>query len=341
MTLIYFVLILGIIIFVHELGHFLFAKLFKVHVYEFSLGMGPRLFLFKRKHDETEYSIRLFPIGGYVRIAGEDDTEDSKIAEKNKITSKSWIQRFLVMFAGSAFNFIFAIIIIFTLAMTLGSVSTKPYIGEVVSGYPMASSGIDKGDLILKVDGKKVSSYDELAIQLYSKDSSTTFVVEKADKNIRIYKIKPILKNNVYTYGFKQSITKEYGIIESITYTGDKFIALIKSMWMSMSALITGGISLNQFSGPVGVYDMVGNEVASGIGNVAYFIAYLCINIGFINLLPIPALDGGRIFFLIIEKIKRSKVNPKVEAMVNFIGFILLMVLMVVVTFNDIFRLGG
>lgn len=338
MTLVYFLLILGIIIFIHELGHFLFAKLFKVYVYEFSLGMGPRLFKYKPKGDETEYSLRLFPIGGYVKIAGEDDSDDDTIPKNRQLSSKSWRQRFVVTVTGSIFNMILALIIIFVLALSLGSVSTKPIIGKAVEGYPAYAAGITSGDLVLSVNGANTASYDELILQLYKdKDHKVDLEIEKKDGSIVTYHLTAKAEKGYYVYGVTASVDRDYGIIHSLSYTGTKFIALIHTMGISLMSLITGDIAVDQFSGPVGVYDMVDNQVAAGFGNVAYFIAYLSINIGFINLLPIPALDGGRILFLVIEKIKGSKVDPKIESLIHFIGFILLMGLILLITFNDIF----
>ena len=340
MTIIYFVLILGLIIFVHELGHFTFAKLFKIYVHEFSLGMGPRIW--SKKKGETEYSLRLFPIGGFVTIAGEDDTEDAKVKEDQKLTSKSILKRFIVMAAGATFNFIFAIIIIFTLALFLGSVTTKPYIGEAMKDYPASTAGIAAGELVLSVDGTNVYSYDDLTMELYENGKNdTTFKVEKKNGDIVTYKVTPKEEKGNYYYGIRPSTTREYGFIKAVNYTSYKFVSLIRTMGRSLLSLVTGELSIQNFAGPIGVYGMVDEHVASGFDSIAFFVAYLCINIGFINLLPLPALDGGRILFLIIEIIKGSKVSLRVESIVHTVGFMLLMGLLLIVTFNDLFRLGG
>ena len=153
MTLIYMILMLGIIVFIHEFGHFIFAKKAGIYVYEFSLGMGPRIFKFKRKNDETEYSIRLFPIGGYVQMAGEELEDDKDIPEDKKMQSKTWMQRFLTVIAGIMFNFILAIVLLFVVGLTVGAPTNKPYITQVDEG--INSSLIKENDKILAVNGKK------------------------------------------------------------------------------------------------------------------------------------------------------------------------------------------
>ena len=166
MTLIYFIIVLGVTVFIHELGHFIFAKKAGIYVYEFSLGMGPRLFKFKRKKDETEYSIRLFPIGGFVSMAGEDVEVDKSIPEEKQMYNKTWLQRFLTVIAGVMFNFLLAIILLFVVALNTGAPQNKNYISEVSKGYPIENTNIKKGDQILKVNNKKVKSQDMLTLAL-------------------------------------------------------------------------------------------------------------------------------------------------------------------------------
>ena len=155
MTLIYMILILGIIVFIHEFGHFIFAKKAGIYVYEFSLGMGPRLFKFKRKNDETEYSLRLFPIGGYVQMAGEELEVDEKIPENMRMQSKTWVQRFLTIIAGIMFNFILAIVVFFIIGLCNGASQNKPYI-NLVEENSINSGVVNEGDRILAINGKKV-----------------------------------------------------------------------------------------------------------------------------------------------------------------------------------------
>ena len=343
MTLIYFILILGVIIFIHELGHFIFAKKAQIHVYEFALGMGPKIFGFRRKNDETKYTLRIFPIGGFCSIAGEDVEEDPNIPKERTLQSKTLFQRFLVMIAGVMFNFVFAILILFIMALIFGFISTKPIVGEVIKDYPAFSSGLKKGDLILSVNGKKVTTWDDALIQMtVTNGVKTTFEV-KRDNVIKKIVITPekITDNGTttYIYGIRALETKEKGIIPALKYSLIKFISLIKTMGVVLKSLFTGGISLSSLAGPVGIYSIVGDSAKAGFQNVIYLVALLSINIGFMNLLPIPALDGGKILFIIIEKIKGKPVNQRIENTFHLIGFMLLILLIIVVTFNDIIRL--
>lgn len=344
MTLIYFIIVLGVTVFIHELGHFIFAKKAGIYVYEFSLGMGPRLFKFKRKKDETEYSIRLFPIGGFVSMAGEDVEVDKNIPEEKQMYNKTWLQRFLTVIAGVMFNFLLAIILLFVVALNTGAPQNKNYISEVSKGYPIENTNIKKGDQILKVNNKKVKSQDMLTLALAinnGKEIKLTVLHENNEKEV--INVKPKLekvdKEEVYRYGIVLENKIERGIIPSIKYAFTKTFNLIEQMFMIIFYLITGKLSLNSLSGPVGIYNIVGESAKAGLISIIYLIAYLCINVGFINLIPIPAFDGGRALFLIIEKIRGKKVNPKIENTIHSIGLILLMILMVFITFNDILRI--
>ena len=193
MTFIIFVLILGAVVLVHEFGHFINAKIFKTYVYEFSIGMGKRLWYFKKKGGETEYSIRLFPIGGFVRLAGEEVDDDKKIPKNRKLWAKSFWQRFLIMFAGAGFNFIFAILLLFIIGISYGSVSTKPIIGSVSMNYPSYEAGLRDGDTVLSIDNVNVKTWDDMIWELTMKNGKeTTFKVKDINANIKENKVKPI-----------------------------------------------------------------------------------------------------------------------------------------------------
>lgn len=344
MTIIYFILILGITVMVHEFGHFLFSKKAKVHVYEFSIGMGPRLFKWNRKNDETEYSIRLFPIGGYVQMAGEDNEDDKKVHKEKLMQSKTWLQRFMIVIAGIMFNFIMAIIILFFIALFNGAPQPNAYIGSLEKGYPAYDSGLELGDEITRVNDKKVSSSDILLLELeINKGKEVTFTVEKEDGSTKEVTINPIKVEQdgteSYKYGFGLSSKVEKGFIASVKYAFQKTVTLIHQMILIIGSLFTGKLSLNSLSGPVGIYTVVGETAKAGFVNLIYLLAYISINVGFMNLLPIPAFDGGRLLFLIIEKIKGSPIDSKIENIIHSIGFILLMALMIVITYNDIVRI--
>ena len=417
MTLIYFVLILGITVFVHEFGHFMFAKKFKVHVYEFSIGMGPRIFKFNRKNDETDYCLRLFPIGGFVQMAGEEVEENNDVPKSKQLHSKPAYQRFLIMSAGVMMNFLTALVLLFFLGLFNTVSVNNVYVEESLV------DNLNDGDKIIKVDNHFVNNYDKLALELtvasnhdfdivvkdkngkvktvrinpinigknylpYGLDYGITvddlLVVSSTNKDIdvgsKIEAINYVFVNNYnellnelnkydkevtftlsrddkvkdvtvnikklkkdtslgYSYGFYITGKTEKGILAAFKYSFSKFFSTIEQMFFTVLYLITGKISLSMLSGPVGIYKVVGVYSKYGISNLISLLCLICINVGFINFLPLPAFDGGHVLFIIIEKIKGSKVNPKVENMIHTIFFVLLMILMVIITFSDIMKL--
>ena len=344
LSLILFVVILSAIVAVHEFGHFIFAKLSNIYVYEFSIGMGKKIFGKKRKDGETEFCLRAVPLGGYVMIAGED-VEDDKIPKDRQMCNKGFFSRFLVLFAGAFNNFVFAFLILFVSALIYGAVSLKPYIGDVAVDYPAYSVGLSKGDLVLSIDGEKISNWDKGLIKLQTTDGDAVlFKVQKVDGSIREYEVKPVLVkdesgNESYKFGIATQSEKEYGFLKSLSYAWNKTISLFGSMWDTLKYLFTGKVGVNQLSGPVGIYSIVDSQAEQGLEALLYLVAYLSINVGIINLLPFPAFDGGRILFLLIEKIFRKPVSKKVENIIHSIGFMLIIGLLIFVTFNDILRL--
>lgn len=344
LSLIIFILILGVIVTVHEFGHFIFAKLSNTYVYEFSIGMGKKLFGKKRKDGETEFCIRAVPIGGYVMIAGED-LEDEKIPKDRQMCNKSFLQRFMVLFAGAFNNFIFAFIILFISAIIYGAAITKPYIGDVSPDYPAYTAGLEKGDLLLSLNGTKITNWDKALVMLQtSKGNEMTFKVLKQDGSTKEYKVAPIKEkdsegNEIYKFGIATKYEKKYGFTKSLSYAWNKTISLFGSMWDTLKYLFNGKVSINQLSGPVGIYSVVDSQAHQGMEALLYLVAYLSINVGIINLLPFPAFDGGRILFLFIEKIFRKPVSKNVENIIHSIGFMLIIGLLIYVTFNDIIKL--
>lgn len=344
MTIIYFILILGITVMIHEIGHFIFAKKSGIYVYEFSIGMGPRLLKFNRKNDETEYSIRLLPIGGYVSMAGEDIEEDKNIPKDRMMQSKTWFERFMTIIAGVLFNFILAIFLLFIVGLINGAPVNKPYIGEIDSKFPLYDTKMQPGDLIVAVDSKKINTTDTLLVVLQTKVGEEIKIkVKHSDNTYDTVVAKPLKQEKdgetSYLYGFSLENNVQNGIVASIKYAFTKTASLVEQMGLIVGYLITGKISLNNLAGPVGIFTLVGETAKAGFVNIIYLIAYLCINVGFINFIPLPAFDGGRLLFLIIEKVKGGPVNPKVENTIHSIGFVLLMILMIFITYNDILRL--
>ncbi|MGM9849483.1 MAG: M50 family metallopeptidase [Bacilli bacterium] len=341
MTLIWMILILGIIVFVHEFGHFIFAKKAGIYVYEFSLGMGPRLFKFNRKNDETEYSIRLFPIGGYVQMAGEEIEEDKNIPEEKRMQSKSWIQRFMTIIAGIMFNFILAIVVFFIIGLVNGASQNKPYINLVEDS--INSDLVNVGDRIIAVNGKKIIFTDVFVLDVQLNSGKPLNLTVSSDGVKRDVVLNPIQVEKdgkvSYKYGIGLGDEVKTGVLPALKYAFVKFVSLMVQMFLVVVNLFTGKLGLSSMSGPVGIFNVVGESAQAGFINLVYLVGFISLNVGFMNLLPIPALDGGRILFLIIEKIKGSKVDVKVENTIHTIGFVLLMILMLVITFNDIIKL--
>ena len=343
--LILFILILGSIVFVHEFGHFMMAKLTGVYVYEFAIGMGPKLW--SKKGKETEYTLRAIPIGGFCMMAGEDlEDDDLKKVPKNKrLQSKKPWQRFLIMFFGAGNNFIFAILLLFAIGLIWGGSSMEPVVTSVLKNSAAANSGIEAGDRILEINGHSISTTDDISLYLAVADpeEASDIKVEKENDSVKTYSVQPKKKKvdgqTTYQYGIGMQQEVEHGFLAAIQFTYKKTISIFKQMAVTVGYLFTGGISISQLSGPVGIFSIVGDQSSAGIMNIIYLIAFLSINVGFINLLPLPAFDGGHILFIIIEKIKGSPVNPETENKIHTIGLFLLMLLMVVITFNDILRL--
>lgn len=346
MTLIYFIIVLGVTVLIHEFGHFIFAKKAGVYVYEFSIGMGPKLFSFKRKNDETVYSIRLFPIGGFVSMAGEDMEDkqgENSVPSDRQLCNKPWINRFMTIIAGVLFNFLLAFVILFVIGLVNGSNIGKTYVADVEEDYP-AYNILFEGDEITAINGKKINNAERLALELQvNSGKEISLTVKSKSGDIRTEKITPKKiedgKNTSYLYGFSITTNVKYGFFEAIKYAFVKIYNLLEQMVLIIVYLCTGKLSLNSLSGPIGIFKIVDESAKAGILSILYLIAYLCINVGFINLIPLPAFDGGRALFLVIEKIKGSRVKPEIENTIHSVGFILLMILMIVVSWNDILRI--
>ena len=351
-SIIYFILILGLIVLVHEFGHFIFAKKFGVHVYEFSIGMGPVLWNTKKlnekkkkagkKVSETIYGIRCIPIGGFVQLAGEGLEEDKKIDKKNLLQSKPVWQRFLIMFFGAGNNFILALLILFMGALIYGSPSTSTTIPEVIEGSPVAVAGIKAGDKVISINDKSTKTLDDLQLYLTLSNNEETKIVVSRNNKTYTYNVVPLTGDEAteagYSYGIQYNNTLEKGLIKSLQYTFIKFYSISRQVFITIKELFLGGVKLNQLSGPVGIYSVVDSTKSAGFYSILNLIALLSINVGIMNLIPFPAFDGGRILFLIIEKIKGKPVKMETENLIHTIGFFFLLALLLYVTVNDILR---
>lgn len=342
LSILYFVIILGVIVFVHEFGHFFFAKLFGIYVHEFAIGMGPKIFSWQGKNKETMYSVRAIPIGGFCSLAGEGAEEDKKLPKDRLLGSKPVWQRFLVMFFGAGNNFILALVVLFSLGLIVGSPSTSNVIPSVIPDSPVAIAGIMGGDEIIGIDGNRVKTLDDIQLYLTLAEGETDVKVRRNEKELE-FKVVPLeeeaAKKVGYSFGFEFDNTYKHGFLNAISYAFKKFGSLVRQMVLTFKGLFTGGIKVSDLSGPVGIYSAVDSTRESGITNLLYLLALLSLNVGFVNLIPFPAFDGGRILFLIIEKIKGSPVKAETENLIHSIGFFILLALIIYVTINDIIRL--
>lgn len=367
LAFIYLILILGILIFVHELGHFIAAKWAGVYVHEFALGMGPKIFSFKRKNkkDPTLYALRVLPIGGFCAMAGEvddeavEDDKGKKIKKSELLCNKTKWQRFIILFAGVFFNLVFALILLFAQSLIWGHNEQRSVVGYAPEycfeedsfdmepvPCPISAAGIEVGDRIIAVNDYKVRTWDKLTIVLNLKNKSETyhFKVEKANGDIKEYEITPIkakdingTEHTVFGFGVGDKIYK--GFFNGIKFAFVKLGSIVSSMALIIGSLFTGKLGISSLSGPVGMYSIVGETAKYGFASIMYLTAYLSINLGFVNAIPFPAFDGGRIIFVIVEAITKKKVNQNVEGMIHTIGMILLMLLMAYITLMDVLRL--
>ena len=345
-SLLILIFILGIIILVHEFGHFIWAKKFKVHIYEFSIGMGPIIHTHKGK-DKIDYNIRAFPIGGFVSMAGEVyEDADEKIKKEDYMCNKPWWQRLIILVAGVVNNFILAIVLLFISSLIWGGSTLKPVVKKAVENYPMAEAGIKAGDTIIAINDHKVSTWDVAQIILVMKNKNDYYTFEvKHENGIKdTYKVVPKVEkdadgNERQVFGIEVENNKLTGFFGSIKYAFQKFGSIVESMWLTVGGLLTGKISTSALSGPVGMYKVIDDGVALGLNYMIYITAFLSINVGFINILPFPAFDGGRVFFLLVETIRRKPINAKFENACHMVGFFLLLLLMVYITIKDIIRL--
>lgn len=342
-SLLLLIFILGLIILVHEFGHFITAKKSGVYIYEFSIGMGPVIHKHKGK-DGIFYNIRAFPIGGFVSMAGEIYEDDGKIPQDKFLCNKRWWERLIILGAGVFNNFVLAFVLLFVLAIFWSPSPISPVLGSIQEDSAAMEAGLKEGDKILAINGHKVSNWDTAQIYLYYKNDSGVYDFQvlrgNEEKTISV-KPKTVVEDDEErrVFGFQIVGDGETGFFASIKYAWQKFWAIIQSMCVTLGGLFTGKLSIKSLSGPVGIYQVVGQSIQYGLSQIIYLIALLSVNVGFLNILPFPAFDGGRIFFMIIEKIKGSKINPTWENAFNNVGFILLMILMVYITFQDILNL--
>ena len=334
-------IVFSIIILFHEFGHFLLAKKNGVGVTEFALGMGPILFSFKR--GETVYAVKALPLGGSCAMVGEDTDETGE----NSFNSKSVWQRFSVIVAGPVFNFILAFIFALILVGIIGY--DTPSVYKVESDGPAWEAGIRDGDIIKEVNGRKVHMYKEFRTEVLmnSDGAPMEMVLERNGSEYRTTVTPALGADGTYKIQIYGGAYERTGILDTLKYSVFEVRYWITTTARSLGKLITGQVSANELSGPVGIVDRIDDtyQEAKSYGwldvllNMMNICILLSANLGVVNLLPIPALDGGRIIFLIVEAVRGKPLPPEKEGWVHTIGFALLMVLMVFILYNDIQRL--
>ena len=341
MSIVVALLVFSVIILFHEFGHFLLAKLNKITVVEFSLGMGPRLLSFEA--GGTRYSWKLLPFGGSCMMLGEDGEEE----EEGSFGSKSVWARMSVIAAGPIFNFLLAFIMALFIVGNLGY--DVPVLLNVTEGMPAANAGLQAGDRIVKMNGKRIHLYRE--VQNYSMFHQGEMVIFQYERDGELHEatVTPELTNGSYKYGIGGNINyrQKTNVLETLEYSAYEVYYWIDTTVSSLGLLFKGGVQLDDMSGPVGVVDAIGTTYQESRDEGAFYVwmnllniaILLSANLGVMNLLPIPALDGGRLIFLIVEAIRRRRVEPELEAKIHFAGLMLLMLLMVVVMFNDVKKL--
>lgn len=348
MYIIIAILIFGLLIVTHELGHFVFAKLCNVRVKEFAVGMGPALF--KKQKGETLYALRLFPIGGFCAMEEDEESDDPRA-----FTNQKWWKRFLILVAGAAMNFLTGFIILLFIVPKSPAFMTPTITGFFDNCPYENAEGFQTGDVLYKIDGHRVFFSSNISMLLSRTKSEThDFVIERNGEKIKLenYKFVPreyeIDGEKVTRYGLKFGI-KEQGFLAGMKYTWNSSRDFVRMVWMGLSDLVSGSVGLKELSGPVGIVQII-NDVGessetttAAAYSISYLAAFIAVNLAVMNLLPIPALDGGRLLFLLItatvEGVFRRKLNPKYEGYVHAAGFVLLLGLMAVVMINDIYKL--
>jgi regulator of sigma E protease len=328
-TILYAILMFGILIFVHEFGHFISAKSFGIKVNKFALGMGP--VLLKKQKGDTEYSLRLFPIGGFCAMEGEDEDSNDERAFNNK---KAW-QKIIVVCAGSLMNLILAVILMIIVMFYIGSATTT--LDEIIADSPAMAAGLQKGDEIIALDGEPMDAWREVSGYLSSsKEKTVTVTVIREGQELNVVSAFTESKDGRQTIGIIPKLERNPG-----ASVGDGFIATYnmgKMMLNVIRQLFTGDVSVKELSGPVGIVYMTGMTVKAGLVNFIYFMALLSLNLAIINMLPLPALDGGRLLFIVARKITGKAITDNMEGKIHFIGIMLLFGLMIYITWNDIIR---
>ncbi|MGM0395523.1 MAG: RIP metalloprotease RseP [Bacillota bacterium] len=320
-----------LVVLVHEAGHFTVAKMVGIKVNEFAIGMGPKLI--QTKKGETQYTLRALPIGGYVKMEGEDESSD----DPRSFSNVSVWSRIAVISAGAIMNFVLAIVVLSIVAFNVGVPSTT--INELIDGSPAQEYGIMEGDRIVEIQGTEIDNWDDIVstINKQSPDELIQIQVERGEEIVSL-QVMPTVDEGRVIIGIIPAY--ESGVVASIKSGFQETGYFLRLMFQFLGMLFQGNVSTNDLAGPVGVINEIGNAASMGFVSVLYILGFISINLGFFNLLPIPALDGSKIVFLLIELLRGKPIDAEKEGFIHFIGFIFLISLMLIVTYKDLIRIN-
>lgn len=330
LTIISFIFVFGMIVFAHELGHFATAKFNGIKVHEFALGMGPAIF--KKQGKETLYSLRVFPIGGYVKMEGEDESSE----DPRSFSSKKPLQRLVVLAAGAIMNFILAYVLLVIIMFSMGTPSNL--VGELVQDMPAQIAGILPDDEIVAINGTEINTWEDVIENINNSNGETLSidVIRNGSETLTIDVVPNAKETGGYQIGIQTKFVKKMD--QAFVMAGNQFMTFFTDIFKFFANIGNKEVA-GELVGPVGLVSIVGQVSRQGLMNLLLLAAYISINLGIVNLLPFPALDGGRIIFVIIEMIKGKPIDREKEGYVHFIGFAILMALMVFLVFKDISRL--
>lgn len=327
-TLLSAIFVFMLVILVHEGGHFLVAKLVGIKVNEFSIGMGPKIF--QKRKGETKYSLRVLPIGGYVAMEGEDELSD----DRRSFNNAPAIDRILVILAGAFMNFLLAIMIFSIISIILGTPTNE--IDNVLSDTPAFDAGIKPGDKIISINNVEIKTWEDIVENVgESKEEIFNIEIER-NKKVSTFKLSYLKDGDRKIIGI---IPKRESSLRSSIKSGVLTTKLIvDNMFDYISKIFKGNFDSKSLSGPVGIINEINKAAKSGIIDVLFLLGLISVNLGFFNLLPIPGLDGSKVVFILIEMIRGKAIDKEKEAYIHLLGFTFLITLMLIVTYNDIFR---
>lgn len=343
------VIVLGVLIFFHELGHFLVARLLGVGVETFSLGFGPKMI--GKKIGITDYRISAIPLGGYVKMVGEQPDADLDPADiPLSFTHKNVFKRILIVAAGPFFNILLALIIFYGIFQISGMLILKPSIGEVNEGTPAYRTGLKKGDLVVSIDGVKISTWEDMAKMITTSKGKTLSISVIRSNSMRVVDVTPepkIFKNifnediERYVIGVTASgdfFTKDLNVFQALSQSFIQTYQITALTIKGVVKLFQGTVSPKTLGGPIMIAQMAGQEARAGVVNFIFFIALISINLAILNFLPIPVLDGGHLLFFFVEAVTGRPVSIKIREIAQQAGIFVLILLMIYVFYNDIAR---